>query len=359
MIQYATVGLCYTRTCPLNCADCIIESSPKVQGKMEKTVARGYLEALRKYSPEVCFTGGEPMLYFNEVVELTAEATEMGLRPTMVTGAGWVSLDKPYIARERIERLADAGMKKICVSWDQYHEQFSPREKAQLVVDLVTESGMECAVRGVIPSTCDWRTQAAPWEGKPVDYEPVKLIKLGAAKALPSDQFYWEEQMPRGVCSIVLTPVVEPDGMVYACCGPGRYALKPSPLILGNANEEPLDAIFERAVRNPVLEALELIGPYGMIQLLKDHPATKQHFYQRPRYTGICELCLDITDTPELVAALNTRLADADAQMLLAAARLWLREDRRRRKACGHVIDVNIEGETTNQQTVQGKIHAA
>jgi hypothetical protein len=355
MIQYATVGLCYTRTCPLNCADCIIESSPKVRGKMERDTAREYLHAIRRFSPEVCFTGGEPMLYYNEVLDLTREAREIGLGTTMVTGAGWVSLEKPNIARERIRALADAGMRRICVSWDQYHEEFSPREKAQLVVDLVTETGMQCAVRGVIPSTCDWHTQAAPWEGKPVDYEPVKLIKLGAAKALPNDQFYWEEQMPRGICTIVLSPVIEPDGMVYACCGPGRYALKPSPLILGNANEESLDAIFERAVKNPLLEALSLIGPYGMIQLLKDHPATKQHFFQRPRYTGICELCLDITDTPELVAALQTRLEDADARMLMAAARLWLKEDRRRRQSCGHSVDVNIQGETSKQ----GTVHAA
>jgi Radical SAM superfamily/4Fe-4S single cluster domain/Iron-sulfur cluster-binding domain len=350
MIHYLTVGLCYTRTCPLKCADCIIESSPQVRGKMSKASAHRYLEPILQFSPEVCFTGGEPMLYYSEVLELAQAARAMGLGTTMVTGAGWVSLEKPEIARERIFRLAEAGMRLVCVSWDQYHEEFAPREKAQLVVDLALEAGMEVSVRGVIPATADWRAQSRCWAGQPVKYEPVKLIKLGAAKSLPSDQFYWKEELPKGLCTIVLTPVIEPDGTVYACCGPGRYALRPSPLVLGNANEELLEEIFARAANDPVLEALSLIGPYGMTQLLQEHPATKEHFYRRPKYTGICELCLDITDSPELVAALRTRLADADAQRLLTAARMWLQEDRRRRKSCGHAADVPAASETTNEE---------
>ena len=43
----------------------------------------------------------------------------------------------------------------------------------------------------------------------------------------------------------------------------------------------------------------------------------------RPQYTGMCELCLDITNVPELVARVRERLCDHDAQALVAAARMW------------------------------------
>jgi hypothetical protein len=46
-------------------------------------------------------------------------------------------------------------------------------------------------------------------------------------------------------------------------------------------------------------------------------------FHERAKYFGICDLCLDITNSPELIAVIRKRLHDFDAQALVAAARLW------------------------------------
>ncbi len=337
MIRYEVVGLLYTRTCPLSCAHCIIESSPKATGKMKKEVAARYLEVIPKYSDTVCFTGGEPFLYFNEVLELTKLATAVGLRTTIVSGAGWVRVDKEEIARERVTLLKEAGLDSLCISWDDYHEQWSPKEQAILLAQLAHETGIKISVRSVVPATCTYKGQEKIFEGVPIQYQPVRLIRLGSAKALPKEQFYYADELPRGRCSIVLSPAIEPDGNVYACCGPGRFSLRPSPLILGNTNEEDLDTIFARSVDDPVIEALNLVGPYGLYQILKDTPELKQHFHQRREYSSICDLCLDLCDTPELVAALRKRMHSNDAKALLVAAQLWHMESKRR-QSCGHAL---------------------
>ena len=126
-------------------------------------------------------------------------------------------------------------------------------------------------------------------------------------------------------------PVIEPDGTVYACCGPGHFSSSTSPLRLGNAEEEPLEDILARGCADPILEAISLIGPHGLYTLLQRDTEAAEQFQPRRRYTGICELCLDINNSPPLVAALRRRLKERDAQIMLAAARMWAKRTPRKR----------------------------
>jgi len=53
MIRYATIGLLYTRTCPLSCRHCIIESSPKAQEKMSQSLASEYIKVIPQFSDQL------------------------------------------------------------------------------------------------------------------------------------------------------------------------------------------------------------------------------------------------------------------------------------------------------------------
>ncbi|HYP09817.1 MAG TPA: radical SAM/SPASM domain-containing protein, partial [Bryobacteraceae bacterium] len=320
---YDVVGLLYTRTCPLACAHCIIESSPRATDKMRFGAAAELLPAIARHTTRICFTGGEPLLYFNEILALVKAAKHLGLTTSVVSGAGWVR--QARVAEERISRLRDAGLDKLCVSADRYHEVYSPPERAHLLIDIARRAGIDVIVRGVIAAnqnSCQEKARFAPGD---VVYDPVPLVRLGAARSLPEEHFQYTERPPSGRCKVALSPVVEPDGNVFACCGPSRYARKSSPLALGNINHESLDTILSRGAQDPILKALTLIGPYGLLELLEKHPATEQLVPMRRGYTGMCELCLDMTDSLEVVAALRARLTQTDAQALLAAAELWRR----------------------------------
>lgn len=322
MIEYSVIGLLYTRTCPLSCRHCIISSSPKEKEKMLPAFALEQLEQMPEFCDTVCFTGGEPMLYYNEVLPLVERATALGLKATMVTGAGWVSLSKPEIARTRISRLQAAGLTNICVSWDIYHEEFSRPENALLLIEHAKEIGLPVSVRGVVPADGAKPEIESRLVQIKADYEKVPVIRLGTAATLPEDHFYFMDEVSRGGCSTVLTPSIEPDGTVYACCGPSRSSKRPSPLVLGNVFDEPLHAILSRGADDPILEAIYRIGPFGIYHLLKDDDAVQDILPRRSAYTGICELCLDLCDVPDLVSRLRERLTQNDARALVAAARM-------------------------------------
>jgi hypothetical protein len=118
--------------------------------------------------------------------------------------------------------------------------------------------------------------------------------------------------------------VIEPDGTVYACCGPSYYSAKSSFLRLGNTNVEPLENILHRAAHDPIFEVILNTGPYGLYQLLKEHPLGQKSFKKRRAYTGICELCMDITNDPELINALRERLSEGEMLPFLVASRMWM-----------------------------------
>lgn len=325
MIRYSVFGLLYTRTCPLSCRHCIIESSPKATDKMTPAMALSYIQVIPKYSDTVCITGGEPMLYYNEILPLIREAKRLGLLVSMVTGAGWVSLNKPEIARERMLGLKEAGLDNLLISWDDYHEEFSPAENALLLIEFCKEIGLAHHVRGVIPAFGPNPKIEQKLVTIDVRYEKVGIMRLGTATLLPEDHFQFSEETRRGGCSTALQGVVEPDGMVYACCGPSRYSKKTSPLVLGNTNDENLDTILHRAVRDPLIQAISSVGPYGLLQLIKQDPTLQNVLPVRERYIGICDLCLDLTNLPVIVQRLRERLSEPEIRVALTAAHLYSR----------------------------------
>ena len=323
MKRYTVFGLLYTRTCPLSCRHCIIESSPKATGKMTPEIASAYIRVIPKYSDQLCFTGGEPLLYYSEIVPLIRQARDLGLLVSLVTGAGWVTQKKPEIARERLLGLQAAGLNVLYISWDDYHEEFSPQENALLLAGIAQEIGLPVRIRGVMSRSGPNPRIEQKLISINIDYQKINVVRLGHAETLPEEQFTFMELPSPGGCGTVLQPVVEPDGTVYTCCGPSRSSQRTSPLVLGNTFEEDLDTILDRAIRDPLLEAINTIGPYGLFHLIQDTPSLRHLLPARPRYTGVCELCLDINNVPEIVQGLRERIAGRDIQTMLAAAHLF------------------------------------
>ncbi len=319
--SFKIVGLMYTRTCPLACAHCITESSPQVKQRMRFNTASDLIDTIAEFSPQLCFTGGEPFLFYREVATLVSKARALGLIISMVSGAGWIRSEAN--ARRRIAMLAEAGLHSLCISWDQYHEHFSTPDRAIFLARTAIDAGVTVKIRTTHTAECSGLRYRELFAGMPVTFEKNDLVKLGQAASLPDSHFLFEGEPPQGTCGIVYSPVVEPDGAVYACCGPGHFCRKPSPLFLGNVFQEPLRSILSRALNDPILEIIYNVGPYGLYHLLKQHPVGQERFRPRSAYTGICELCLDVTNDPAFVEAIRERLEDQDVQRLLVASRLW------------------------------------
>lgn len=323
MADFKVIGLMYTRTCPLTCAHCITESAPHVRERMRFEHARKYMRVIGRFGAPICFSGGEPILYYREIAELIREAKTLAMKVSLVTGAGWARSEARI--RHRINVLAEAGLDGICISWDQYHEAFGTSDRVRSLIEAATDHGIAVSVRNVTATSDDTDRRHEKFVDLAIVREVGRIVPLGRAASLPESHFIMDDDLPREVCQTIFAPVVEPDGNVYACCGPAHFAKRSSPLLLGNAEEEPLEDILLRAREDPILEIIHNLGPYGLYHLLSSNPRVKDRFERRRRYASICELCLDITNDPEIVNALRDMLSAPDGRRLVAASELWRR----------------------------------
>lgn len=321
MPEYKVIGLMYTRACPLACAHCLTESSPQVKERMPLERARTFLPAMARFGRGLCITGGEPFLHYKEIAALIAEAKTFGLRTSIVTGAGWARGESP--ARARIAAMVEAGLDDLCISWDQYHEVFSLRARAVMLARIAIRAGLNVKFRGVNSANRSSEEDHEIFAGLPVEFQTNQIIPSGRAASLPESHFIFADEPPRGSCGVVYSPIVEPDGKVYACSGPSPYCQKPSPLFLGDASSERLADILARGLSDPILEIIYNLGPYGLYHVLMNHPMGRELFKKRSNYAGICDLCLDINGDPELVRILRETFDGKDAKRLLLASALW------------------------------------
>ena len=77
---------------------------------------------------------------------------------------------------------------------------------------------------------------------------------------------------------------------------------------MGSLRQQPLAALLERHWNDPILGTIRTFGPSRLRDELKRIPGFET-FPFRERYHGMCDLCHQITSSPEAVAALRTRLA--------------------------------------------------
>jgi len=293
------------------------------KGKMSPRQAKEYLRLAAKRYKYAAFVGGEPLLYHREIAELATYARKLGIEPMVMTSAGWVENEAQ--ARDVFGELAAAGIKRIGASWDIYHEELCAREQIVSLARAALEEGMEVAVRITVPSNEDAARWQEAFDDLDIQFEIKPVSKQGRARTLPSSHFEERHGPPSGRCNSVLLPFVRYDGKVYACCGPAFHCRAGSPLYLGDAEEEPLDAILNRAENDPIREMIHLAGPHGLWHLLEESGGRDLHT-ARDTYTDQCELCLDLLNSAAAVAAVRDHLGDARGQAALAAATMWMRE---------------------------------
>lgn len=123
-----------TTACNLHCPHCFVN---RLNIKLSADDAVKFLQsavAFQKTAPEcvgkiekVGFSGGEPFLYLDFMIEVTKAAVQMDLMfDQIMTNGDWWKDEKDL--RENLQKLYDAGYDgKIGLSWDIFHGQSKAR----------------------------------------------------------------------------------------------------------------------------------------------------------------------------------------------------------------------------------------
>ncbi|HUU58898.1 MAG TPA: radical SAM protein [Phycisphaerae bacterium] len=293
-------GLILTYWCSARCASCYLRCGPDRREQMSVDFALAVWRGLIEASPHGCrihLSGGEPFGDWPHLLDLARGGRREGLGPLqkVETSALWAT-DEAQV-RRRVRALGEAGMERLVISTDPYHQQYVPIERPRMaarVAEQVLGSGrVQVRWRDWLREGCDTdRLGAAQRKQLFAEYAAKgrdRMTGRAADRLAPHLQLKPAQEFADLPCSAALLRSrhvhVDPAGRVF----PGTCA----GIVLGTVRDDSVESIWrrleadhaERAILGPLASA----GPYALMREARQHG-----FQPRPGYASKCHLCWDI-----------------------------------------------------------------
>jgi MoaA/NifB/PqqE/SkfB family radical SAM enzyme len=273
-MQLSGLHILLTYRCTLECEHCFLWGSPRQTGVLSIDETTGILEQAREAGVRsIYFEGGEPFLYYAELVRGVQDAAGMGFEVGIVSNAYWA-----VTIADAIEWLQPfvGCINDLTVSTDLYHCETCLGEEPQNAI------------------------AAAKWLHIPTGV--ISIAQPDEAAATSRGQLTDQSSvMYRGRAAEVLAPshLTHPWKVLDSCEGedlrdPGRVHVDPlgnlhicQGLIIGNLFQKPLKEICDTydPVAHPICSLLLDGGPAALV--------AEFGLPHRPAYADACHLCYE------------------------------------------------------------------
>jgi len=314
-----------------------VASGPQIKDEPQEAALFGYLRELAAAGVRsVQITGGEPMLREKLVLRLLRECRKLGLSSVLTTNGFWGATVRD--ARRRVKALRRNGLDLLTVSYDRYHAAFQDHRPVLNIARAAEELNFSINI-SIVRLTEDQEIAEliSPFEKlKNVRLRFYDVQPVGRARQFPRESL---RQQAEGFCNACCYPAITDDGRLTACNGPSYFAGPDSPLHLGSLREVPLNTLLERHWNDPILSTIRTFGPSRLRDELKRIPGFEA-FPFRESYSGMCDLCTQITSNSEAVAALRKQLVEPELEA--------------ERQAAWRVIDGSRKGGSLSRDYVNG-----
>jgi len=272
-----------TTACNLHCEHCFINRTPH---KLEIADAVALIKSCVEAGSEIDrigFSGGEPFLYMDFLVEVTKAAISHDLMfdQIMTNGDWW--RDEADLC-DTLQKLYDAGYDgKIGRSWDSYHGQTTERmetfiRKVQEIfgedsINIQTvDTVVECPQSGCIETTAE--SLNIPVYHLPRTYTSEDPRAWQARR-------WFKEDYCEGPGQILY---VHADGNIAPCCG---FANENPALFIGTIYDS-IETIMEKAAANPMIKICYEEG----LSHYRRHGIKKSLHWQGKKLPGKCsDIC--------------------------------------------------------------------
>jgi MoaA/NifB/PqqE/SkfB family radical SAM enzyme len=310
----------YTLICPLACDFCCYSCHPKRTEKMDFALARRLIAeaaGLGVFS-SIGFTGGEPLLFEDELSDLSDDLARYGLRFTIATAAHWAK-DRQH-GRELLRRLAANGLSRLNISYDPSHQRFVPRDAVINAATSAVELGIETHVVGTFYSPDDSVEKSLPELAGVVNIQSKLVAKVGRASCKSISRSAYglaTESLDCLACyrHIYHDMVIFFDGNVYPCCSTFNRATPG--LVLGNVLQEPLAAIWTRLDGSEMFRVMKRKGFGEVYRLVAKYDPTLVDQLPKPEEVlGPCSLCNGIFKDPSVATRINDVFAHAEMELV-------------------------------------------
>jgi len=281
-----------TNACNLHCEHCFVGRNPKkidieaakrfLKGCVEASIANPELPKIEK----IGFSGGEPFLYTEFILELTKTAVSLDLLfDQIMTNGDWWHNETDL--RSTLQKVYDAGYDgKIGLSWDSFHGQAT--ERMETFIGTVQEIFGEDAIN-IQTVKGGPEISNAPQPDFLEKHPEIKVYHL--PQTFPADdkrgwqsRHWFKEDYCQGPGNILY---IHADGNIAPCCG---FANENRALFIGNITDS-FEKVMEKASSNPLIKRCFDEG----LSHYRHHELKKQLRAERKKLPGktsnICTFC--------------------------------------------------------------------
>lgn len=332
MQQLNAVGFVLSLKCNLRCRHCCVEAGVDRTEEMNVEDVFRWLDETKaaKDITDIGFTGGEPFLY-KDLTKVVQRARKLFPRVTIMTNGFWAKDLKT--AKEVLFPLASAGLTKLAISADKFHQEVIPLEYVKNAIAASRYYDLQLKINSLIGSDSSITVNDLH------NYRKAYIVNYPihrAGRAMKDSSLSFESLDPGSFesmyCTESIIPTVFPDGKVYYCDAISfRVREGPHPMLLGNAHELPLSDILKQIRHDPLLTTLRE-GFRRLIHVIKEagleHKLKKSYFLP-------CDLCDHLL---------------ADEEMYAALQRFYSSEEK------VHVVPLHLGQGIPNQEEIQLKV---
>lgn len=316
-LKFNSLVLIPSDHCNISCKHCAPECGPSSRRPWDVLLFKQCIADASKITSltkSIHFAGGEPFLYFQQLLELARHAQEYGFSISAVTNGFWGT--NQCRAAEQISYLVDAGLYRMELSTDSFHQEFISIETIKGAIKVLKRAGVRTILRVVttrkhmIDETMrQLNLDLEDLDGLEIVGSP--LVPVGRARvAVQKEEYYLSPSGRVGACSTILNLTVRADGNVFPCCAGSEIN---SGLSLGNINNMPLDLIAILNEWNMLIKKLVYQGPASFFSLLQENGLAHKI---KLEYTNICHVCTELFGDPEVVSAIKQRIFIIQAESL-------------------------------------------
>lgn len=316
-LQILALQLSYN--CNAGCRHCVYDCRPNKSRVMALDEAKGLIDQTQDLvlTENIGFTGGEPFLHYAFLKELFFYVKDrFSYLMSVSTNCFWATSHRK--SASILNELQQSGLWSLLISIDDFHLEFTRQKCIEYCVQAALDLGIKCFMQTTETATSHkieyFKTAFnLPPKHELIEWIPVACDPVGRAKdAVPKEELRLNWIPEVGTCSMLRVWIADPYGVVFACCGTAHSDM----LVAGNAFEEPLKDIVNRANVNPLFNALAAWGgPYMLIKLLAEKG--QKHYMQRS-YTSACHACHEVLQDKKAIETVLERLEEEKMDLLMS-----------------------------------------
>ena len=291
-----------TYKCNARCKHCSYQAGPQRQRSIHAEQAQAWLVELNGIQPlqTVTIHGGEPFLFFQEMLSILAKARELGIRQRwVITNGFWA--ENSGAAKASLKTLKEAGLNAITFSVDGFHQEHVSFDTVRIGIESAMLLGIDrIAVDSYFLYSEDkdnaYNIRTKEYHERLKDIPGLVVNSFtasfeGRAAALLVENEYREDNIPRQVChppgwlgSSLENPdtiEIDSEGNITLCPG----------IAIGNAGRESLTEVVSRydCRRHPIIKVIVEKGPVGLLDLARSHG-----YEQNQNFVNECHLCYEM-----------------------------------------------------------------